>query len=42
MLIDEMKRVYKAKEEAVLYRHEPLTRLLCPMIIAALIFFTLP
>jgi hypothetical protein len=36
MLIDEMKRVYKAKVEAVLYRHELLTRLLCPMVIAAL------
>ncbi len=36
MSIDEMKRVYKAKVEAVLYRHEPLTHLLCPMVIAAL------
>ncbi len=36
MSIDEMKRVYKAKVEAVLYRHEPLTRLLCPVVIAAL------
>ncbi len=36
MSIDEMKRVYKAKVESVLYRHEPLTRLLCPMVIAAL------
>jgi hypothetical protein len=36
MLIDEMKRVYKAKVEAVLYCHEPLTHLICPMVIAAL------
>ncbi len=36
MSIDEMKRIYKAKVEAVLYRHEPLTCLLCPMVIAAL------
>ncbi len=36
MLIDEMKRVYKAKVEAVLYGHEPLARLLCPMVIATL------
>ncbi len=36
MSLDEMKRVYKAEVEAVLYRHEPLTRLLCPMVIAAL------
>ena len=35
MSIDEMKRVYKAEVEAVLYRHEPLTRLLCPTVIAA-------
>jgi hypothetical protein len=35
MSIDEMKRVYKAKE-AILYRHEPLLHLLCPMVIAAL------
>jgi hypothetical protein len=35
MSIDEMKRVYEAKVEAVLYRHEPLTCLLCPMVIAA-------
>ncbi len=36
MSIDEMKRVYKAEVEAALYRHEPLTRLLYPMVIAAL------
>jgi hypothetical protein len=36
MLIDETKRVYKAEVEAVLYRHEPLARLLCPMVITAL------
>ncbi len=36
MSIDEMKRVYKAEVEAVLYHHEPLTSLLCPMVIAAL------
>ncbi len=36
MAIDEMKRVYKAKVEAILYRHEPFTHLLCPMVIAAL------
>ncbi len=36
MLIDEMKRVYKAEVEAVLYCHEPLTHLLCLMVIAAL------
>ncbi len=35
MSIDEMKRVYKAKVEAVLYRHEPLMRLLDPIVIAA-------
>jgi hypothetical protein len=42
MSIDEMKRVYKAKVEAVLYRHEPLTRLLCPMVIAALTLWNPP
>jgi hypothetical protein len=31
-----MKRVYKSKVEAVLYHHEPITRLLCPMVIAAI------
>jgi hypothetical protein len=36
MSIDEMKRVYKAKVEAFLYHHEPLMRLLCPIVIAAL------
>ncbi len=36
MSIDEMKRIYKAEVEAVLYPHEPLKRLLCPMVIAAL------
>jgi hypothetical protein len=36
MMIDEMKRVYKAKVEAVLYRHESLMRLLCPIVIATL------
>jgi hypothetical protein len=36
MSIDEMKRVYKAKVEAVLYRHEPLMCLLDPMVIAAI------
>ena len=36
MSIDEMKRVYMAKVEAVLYRHEPLKGLLDPMVIAAL------
>ncbi len=36
MSIDEMKRVYKAEVEAILYRHEPLTHLLCPIVIAAL------
>ncbi len=36
MSIDEMKRVYKAKVEAVLYCHEPLPHLHCPMVIAAL------
>lgn len=36
MSIGEMSRVYSAKVEAVLYRHEPLTRLLDPMVIAAL------
>jgi hypothetical protein len=34
--IDKMKRVYMAKVEAVLYCHEPLKRLLDPMVIAAL------
>jgi hypothetical protein len=37
MSIDEMKRVYMAEVEAVLYRHEPLKPLLDPMVIAALI-----
>jgi hypothetical protein len=36
MSIDEMKRVYTAEVEAVLYRHEPLKRLLDPFVIAAL------
>ncbi len=36
MSIDEMKRAYTVKAEAVLYRHEPLKRLLDPMVIAAL------
>ena len=36
MSIDEVKRVYTAKVEAVLYPHEPITRLLDPMVIAAL------
>lgn len=36
MSIGEMSRVYSAEVEAVLYRHEPLTRLLDPMVIAAL------
>ena len=36
MPVDEMERVYKAEVEAVLYRHEPLERLLDPMVIAAL------
>jgi hypothetical protein len=36
MLTDEMKRVYKAVVEAILYHHEPIMRLLCPMVIATL------
>ncbi len=36
MLVDEMKRVYKAKVEAVIYPHEPLMRLLDPFVIATL------
>jgi hypothetical protein len=36
MLLAEMERVYKAKVEAVLYRHKPLDRLINPMVIAAL------
>jgi hypothetical protein len=36
MLLAEMKRVNKAKVEAVLHRHEPLDCLIDPMIIAAL------
>jgi hypothetical protein len=36
MSIDEMKRVYMAKVEAVLYHHEPIKCLLDPMVIAAL------
>ena len=36
MSIGEMSRVYSAEVEAVLYRHEPLTCLLDPMVIAAL------
>jgi hypothetical protein len=36
MPIDEMKRVYKAKVAAVLYRHVPFMHLLNPMAIAAL------
>ena len=36
MSIDEMKRVYTAKIETLLYHHEPLKRLLDPMVIAAL------
>jgi hypothetical protein len=40
--IDEMESVYKAKVEAVLYGHEPLMRLLCLMVIAALTLWTLP
>jgi hypothetical protein len=36
MSIDELKRVYKAKVEAILYHHEPLMRLLDPMVIATL------
>ncbi len=36
MPIDEMKRVYMAEVEAVLYRHEPLKCLLDPLVIAAL------
>ncbi len=43
MLIDEMKRVYKAKVEAILYRHElSLMRLLDPMVIAALTLWHSP
>jgi hypothetical protein len=33
---NEIKRVYKAKVEAILYCHEPLMRLLDPMVIATL------
>ena len=36
MSVVEMERVYKAEVEAVLFRHEPLERLLDPMVIAAL------
>jgi hypothetical protein len=36
MMDAEMERVYKAKVEAVLYRHKPLECLLDPMVIAAL------
>ena len=36
MTLAEMERVYKAEVEAVLYRHEPLDRLIDPMVIAAL------
>ena len=36
MPVDEMERVYKAEVEDVLYCHEPLERLLDPMVIAAL------
>ncbi len=42
MSIDDMKRVYKAEVEAILPRHEPLTCLLCPMVIAALILWHPP
>ncbi len=38
MSIDEMKQVYSSEVEAVLYCHEPLTRLLDRMVIAALTF----
>ena len=38
MSIDEMKQVYSAEVEAVLYCHEPLTRLLDRMVIVALTF----
>jgi hypothetical protein len=34
MSIDEMKRVYKAKVQAIIYRHEPLMHLLDPIVIA--------
>jgi hypothetical protein len=34
MPLAEMERVYKAEVEAVLYRHEPLDRLIDPMVIA--------
>jgi hypothetical protein len=37
MPLAEMKRVYKAKVEAVLYCHEPLDCFIDPMVIAALI-----
>ncbi len=36
MPLAEMERVYKAKVEAVLYRHKPLDCLIDPMVIAAL------
>ncbi len=36
MTLAETERVYKAEVEAVLYRHEPLDRLIDPMVIAAL------
>ncbi len=36
MLVDEMKRFYKAEVEAVLYPHEPQVHLLDPMVIVAL------
>jgi hypothetical protein len=36
MPLAEMERVYKAKVEAVLYRHKPLDCLIDPMVMAAL------
>jgi hypothetical protein len=36
MLLAEMERIYKAKVEAVPYRHKPLDHLIHPMVIAAL------
>ncbi len=36
MPLAEMERVYKAKVEAALYHHEPLDRLIDPMVIATL------
>ncbi len=41
MPLDEMKRVYKAKVEAVLYHHKPLDCLIELMVLAAQLFETL-